>query len=289
LPIAITIDGRARTEADATVSVLDRGFLFGDSVFEVMRTYGRVPFGEDEHLQRLARSCERMGLGLPVSTSTIAGEIREGIARSGETECYVRVVVTRGRVDTIHVDPRRARDPLRVVIAAPLAPLPQSLWEDGVAIATVRVDRATDHTRAQGAKVSAYVANMLALGTAHERGAYEAMMVGHDGEITEGNSSNLFVVRGGSLATPPVATGILPGVTRAFVLGAARDLGVPAREAMIFASDLERADEAFLTSSLREIVPIVRADGVAVGGGRPGPVTQRLHARYREIVRERCH
>lgn len=287
MPIAISIDGRERTETDATVSVLDRGFLFGDSVFEVMRTYGGEPFAAREHLERLARSCERMGFALPVSLDVLDDEVRAAIARAAEPECYVRVVVTRG-TGPLNIDPGPARSPLRVVIASPLARWPDGLHERGVEVATVRVSRATDHTRAAGSKVSAYVANMLALATARERGAYEAMMVGEGGELSEGTTSNLFVVAGGTLRTPPVSLGILPGITRAFVLRAAGDLGVPVREEVLFARDVERADEAFLTSSLRELVPIVAIDGARVGQGEPGAVTSRLHARYRELVRERC-
>lgn len=283
MPIAIAIDGQPRSEHDATVSVLDRGFLFGDSVFEVMRTYGGVPFGMRAHLERLARSCAHMGFAMPCSIETIEGEVTQCIARSGETECYVRVIVTRGR-SPFHIDPRKARDPLRVVIAAALAPWPEALHERGVEVATVRVSRPTDHTRAAGSKVSAYVANILALQVAHEAGAYEAMMVGEGGEITEGTTSNVFVIEQGRLVTPPLSSGILGGITRAYTLSAASDLGVPVRERLLFAREIERAEEAFLTSSTREIVPIVAIDGARIGDGRPGPVTQRLHARYRELV-----
>lgn len=287
MAIAISIDGRPCTDADATVSVLDRGFLFGDSVFEVMRTYGGEPFAEREHLERLARSCESLGFALPVPLERLDDEVRQTIARVPAPECYVRIVVTRG-VGPLNIDPTPARSPLRVVIASPLAPWPEGLHDRGVEVATVRVNRATDHTRAAGSKVSAYVANMLALVAARERGAYEAMMVGEGGELSEGTTSNLFVVREGVLCTPPISMGILPGITRAYVLRAAAELGFPVREEVLFARDVERAEEAFLTSSLRELVPIVAIDGAVVGAGAPGEATRRLHAKYRLLVRERC-
>lgn len=287
MPIAIAIDGEPRGEHDATVSVLDRGFLFGDSVFEVMRTYDRVPFGMREHLERLARSCARMGFEMPCSIETLEHEIAECVARSGEDECYVRVVVTRGR-SPFHIDPRKARDPVRVVIAAALAPWPAGLHDHGVEVATVRVSRPTDHTRAAGSKISAYVANILALQVAYEAGAYEAMMVGEGGEISEGTTSNVFVIEQGTLVTPPLSSGILGGITRAYALAAAEDLGIPVRERLLFAREIERADEAFLTSSTREIVPIVGIDAIPIGGGVPGPITGRLHDRYRALVRTAC-
>ncbi len=283
MPLAFCIDGADRTELDATVSVLDRGFLFGDSVFEVLRTYGGKPFAMREHLERLARSCGAMGIELPVTLETLAVEVRRTIARVAAEDVYVRIVITRGR-GPLHIDPTSARSPLRVVIVSPLLPLPSGLHEDGVEVATVRVNRATDHTRAAGSKTSAYVANMLALAAGRERGAYETMMVGEGGELSEGTTSNLFVVRAGILRTPPLSMGILPGITRDFVLRAALDLDIPICEQVLYCSDVEHADEAFLTSSLREVVPIVAMDGVKIGNGRPGPFTARLHRQYRVLV-----
>jgi branched-chain amino acid aminotransferase len=166
---------------------------------------------------------------------------------------------------------------------APLLPLPEDLYE-GVEIATVRAQRPTDGTTAAGAKISAYVANMLALVEAQSRGAYEAAFLDGEGMVSEGSSSNLFRVVGEVIETPPLATGALPGITRRYVLDAARELGLSVRERMLSARDFERADEAFLTSSLREIVPIVRIDGVPVGRGARGPITERLHVAYRERV-----
>jgi branched-chain amino acid aminotransferase len=174
------------------------------------------------------------------------------------------------------------------VIAAPLAPWPDGLHTEGVKIATVRAVRATDHSRAAGAKVSAYVSNILALSVAYQAGAYEAMMVAEGGEISEGTTSNVFAILDGAIVTPPVSMGILPGITRATAIRAARDAGIEVREGILFARDLERAEEAFLTSSTREVVPIVEIDGVAIHRGAPGPITARVLARYREIVRERC-
>lgn len=288
MTLAFSIDGVDRTELDATVSVLDRGFLFGDSVFEVLRTYGREPFALEEHLQRLKRSCAALGITMPVSPATLEAEVRRTIARVESDEVYVRIVITRGQ-GPLHIGPTNASSPVRVVIVSPLAPWPIGLHERGVEVATVRVHRATDHTRAAGSKVSAYVANMLALATARERGAYEALMVGEGGELSEGTTSNLFVWSGGELRTPPLSMGILPGITRDFVIRAATDLGIPVRAQVLFSRDVSTADEGFLTSSLREVVPIVGIDGIKIGSGRPGAITASLHQRYRELVWQHCH
>jgi branched-chain amino acid aminotransferase len=274
------IDGALRSEARASVSVFDRGFLFGDSVFEVCRTYGGKPFALDAHLARLERSARGMGIPMPVDGEQIAKEVRRALTRAKNAESYVRIVLTRGR-GALHIDPRTAARATRVVIVAPLAPLPDDLYSRGVEVASVRFGRSTDRTRAEGAKVSAYVANMLALWHAREHGAHEALMIADDGHVSEGNSSNVFVVKDGVVLTPPLTLGILPGITRGIVLAIAAELGIAHREALLFGADLDRADEVFITSSLREVVPVARFDGRAIANGAPGPVTNRLLAAYR--------
>lgn len=279
------IDGSLRAEERASISVFDRGFLFGDSVFEVLRTYGGRPYELGAHLDRLARSAAGMGITMPVDGRRLAREVERGLAKAGNAESYVRIVLTRGR-GPLHIDPRTASNPSRVIIVSPLLALPGDLHAKGVELTTVRFGRATDGTRAEGAKVSAYVANMLAFWQAREQGGYEALMVADDGHVSEGNSSNVFVVRAGEVLTPPLSLGILPGITRGLVQRLSGELGVRFREAMLFAADFERADEAFLTSSLREVLPVVRIDGRTIADGMPGPVTLRLLEAYRARTRE---
>ncbi len=280
----VLIDGTRVAESEARVSVFDRGFLFGDGVFEVLRTYGGVPFALSEHLDRLERSLAGMRIRPSFSRDELEVEIREAIAALGLEDAYVRVMVSRGK-GALHLDPRRATGPTtRVVIAAPLLALPPSI-HDGVAVATVHAHRPTDGTPAQGAKIAAYVANMLALLEAQDRGAYEAALTHDDGSISEGHSSSLFVVCGRSVVTPPLATGALPGITRAIVLEEARSAGLDVRERLLFVTDFEGADEAFLTSSLREVVPVTSIDGRPIGSGRAGPTSRALLERYRARVR----
>ncbi len=279
------IDGSLRTEERASVSVFDRGFLFGDSVFEVLRTYGGRPYELGAHLERLGRSARGMGIELPIDARRLAREVERGLAKAQNEESYVRIVVTRGK-GPLHIDPRTAMQPSRVIIVSPLLALPDDLYAHGVELTSVRFGRSTDHSRAAGSKVSAYVSNMLAFWQAREQGGYEALMVADDGHVSEGNSSNVFVVTAGEILTPPLSLGILPGITRGLVRRLAADLEIPFREAMLFAHDFERAGEAFLTSSLREVVPIVRIDGRRIGDGMPGPVTLRLLEAYRARTRE---
>lgn len=279
----VLVDGRCLPPEAQVVSIFDRGFLFGDAVFEVLRTYGGRPFGQAEHLARLARSCAL--LGIEADLSPLPGEIEGAVARCrglGAGDCYVRIVVTRGD-GPLHLDPTPCRSARRVVIAAPLLPLPAAL-ESGVAMATVIAHRAADATAAAPAKVTAYVGNLLAYVEAKRRGAYEALLTTETGEILEGHSSSFFVVRAGVIETPPLPMGILPGITRAVVERAARERGVPFVERVLVPSEVYRAGEAFLTSSLREVVPVTRIDGVVIGGGTPGPITRRLREAYREAV-----
>lgn len=282
LGVVVLIDGVVTEEP--RVSVFDRGFLFGDAVFEALRTYEGKPFALDQHLDRLAQSMAL--LGIEGSFPTLADEVRVGVACSRQVhadDVYVRIIVTRG-VGPLHLDPTPARTPCRIVICAPLLPLPASL-ASGVAMASVHAHRAADATHAAAAKVTAYVGNLLAYAEAKRRGAYEALLTTESGQVLEGHSSSFFVVKAGEVLTPPLSSGILPGITRSLVVELAREEGVPVRETILFPRDVYGADEAFLTSSLREVVPVVTVDGVRVGSGEPGPITLRLRAKYRERVR----
>lgn len=284
MPLAISIDGAPTLPEHARVSIFDRGFLFGDGVFEVLRTYEGAPLGLGAHLRRLERSARALGIELPIALEALGRETAEVIARAAEPDLYVRIIVTRG-TGPLHLDPSAARSPLRVVVAAPLLPQPEGLHDRGVTMATVRAHRAADATPASAAKCSAYVGNMLAYVEAKRRGAYEALFVGEAGELLEGHSSSFFVVRGGTVRTPPLSLGILPGITRDVVRVACAEEGIPFEERLLFSHDALAADEAFLTSSLREVLPVVGLDGQAIGAGVPGPVSRRLRARYAELVR----
>jgi len=281
----VSIDGRVVDAADARVSVFDRGFLYGDSVFEVYRTYGGVPFAEAEHLRRLARSAERLMIPMPVPLEDLSAEVRATLDAAGEGEHYVRVVVTRGS-GPLTYDPSTATTPLRVIIVAPLSLPPKERYDNGIAVTLLSASRPTDDPRAAGAKASNYLANLLAVHEAKQKGAQEALMLGRDGRILEGASSNLFIVKGGRVRTPEPQPGILVGITRATVLRAAAEEGIEVEEAEVRPEDLFSADEAFITSSIREVMPVVNADGHTIGTGTPGPVTKRLHAGYLRAVRE---
>ena len=284
MPIRVYIDGAVRSAEEAKVSVLDRGFLYGDSVYETIGTmYGRL-FATRDHLDRLERSAQRIGLRVPPRPE-IENAVADTVAAAGNPETRVRVMLTRG-VGKLDLDPASSDDTRLVVIAFPLgAPTPDML-EKGVAVAIVSVTRNSPRAIDPAVKSGNYLNNVLALGEARRTsGAYEAILCAADGSVAEGASSNVFAIVGGAVWTPPPEVGILDGITRAKVLELARGAGIEVVERRIQPDELRGADEAFLTSATRGVLPVTTVDGRALGDGRPGPVTRRLMAFYDELAR----
>lgn len=277
---AVVIDGVLVAANDAVVSVFDRGFLYGDSVFETLRTYGGRLFRRDEHVERLFRSCERIVMQPRVTAAQLVDDMNRAMGALGLDECVVRLMITRG-TGPLGLDVRRAQTPLRVVMALPLSPPAPEVYAHGISAGLTHGARATDGTAAAGAKYSNYLSSVLALHHAHGQGQSEAIAVGMHGEILEGTTSNLFVVRDGVLCTPPLQSGILEGITRRVVLELARELAVSSQVRTLFPSDVYRASEAFITGTVREIVAVTRIDDVVIGDGKPGLLTQRLLQAFR--------
>jgi branched-chain amino acid aminotransferase len=295
----VNVDGGIVPPAQAWVSVFDRGFLYGDSVYEVIRTYGGAPFELDHHLARLAHSAERIGLAPPWDPPRTARELARTLdaarAAGGDPapdpgaapwnlgEWYARVVMTRGAGE-IGLDPALAVDPTAIVIVQPLQGPPARTYAEGVKAVVVGVRHAPAAVVDPSAKTGAHLNHVLAVREARAQGAHEALLLDDRGFVTEGSSSNVFAVVGGRVVTPPLAAGILEGVTRGVVLRLARAGGVPVDEVALRPADLDSADEVFITSTVREIVPVTRLGERAVGAGRPGPVTERLHRAFRKLA-----
>lgn len=281
----VLLDGVLLDPPDAKVSIFDRGFLYGDSVYEVVRTYDGRPFALGEHLQRLAWSAARLGIVLPVPLETLGAEVESCLRAAGNPDSYIRIVVTRGAGE-IGLDPGLAVDPVRLVIVRSLPPQDPRLYAEGAKVALVVPMREPAEATPDGSpKTGNYLPNVLAVGEAKRRGAYEALLVDREGRVLEGASSNVFVVRGGALATPPLTEGILEGITRKHVLAIAATLGVATGEVALRAEDLRTADEVFITSTVREIVPVTDVDGVRIGDGRPGALTRRITETFRARAR----
>jgi branched-chain amino acid aminotransferase len=296
MPTVVNLDGALVPPAQAVVSVFDRGFLYGDSVYEVIRTYGGRPFELAAHLRRLAHSAERIGLApawgperaLPEIERTLAASRRGDPEEASDPDAaswnagerYLRLIMTRGAGE-LGLDPALAVDPRAIVIVQPLRGPPARAYEDGVKACVVGIRHASPSTVDPSAKTGAHLNHVLAVHEARAQGAHEALLLDDRGLVTEGASSNVFAVRGGRVATPPLAAGILEGVTRGVVLAVAREAGVPVDEVPLRPEALASADELFITSTVREILPVSRLGEGNVGNGRAGPVTRRLHALFR--------
>lgn len=281
--IVVFIDGKPCVGNEARVSVFDRGFLYGDSVFETIRTYGGVPFALREHLDRLVRSADLVFIPLPCSREQLESEIATAVASARNPESYIRVMLTRGQGE-LGLDPALAQVPLRVIIVGPLHPPSATLYESGAAAVTFRTLRPSDATVAEGAKIGNYLVAVLAMREAKKVNAHEALIVDREGRVVEGASSNVFVVKDGALVTPPLEAGILAGVTRGRALQAADRLGLTVKYELPSVEEVRSASELMVSSSIRELLPIVTLDGLAIGDGKVGPVTRALREEFRLLV-----
>jgi branched-chain amino acid aminotransferase len=281
----VWIDGAVVDAEVARVPVFDRGFLYGDSVYEVTRVFGGRPFALGEHLSRLERSADGIGMAIPPRTD-IERAVADTCAAVGQTDLYLRIIVTRGAGE-ITLDPAMADRPRLIVIARPVKPPPPEAYRDGVEVALVRHSRSAPGAASVDPSVKSgnYLVSVLAVAEARRRGAFEAILCDPVGRITEGSSSNFFVVRGGRIATPPLSAGLLEGITRRHVIRLARSNAIAVDETPLWPVDLYTADEAFLTSSVRGVVPIARVDERPIGSGRPGAITVRVMSLYDTLTR----
>ncbi|MGH7251029.1 MAG: D-amino-acid transaminase, partial [Nitrospiraceae bacterium] len=265
------LNGRFMPLEETQVPVEDRGFQFGDGVYEVIRTYHGRPFQLDAHLARLERSAKGIELPVPFQTREWQGYVGEGIRRGGYAESKVYIQLTRGVAPRDHLFPAAAR-PTAVMTIREMQPLNPALRSAGVAAITVEDLR---WGRCDIKSVN-LLPNVMARQRAKEGGAFEAIFV-RGGEVTEGTVSNVVLVRDGVLITEPAGARILSGVTRAIVLALARKEGVSVQERAVGLDELRGADEVFLTGTTVEILPVVRLDGAPVGTGKPGALTARLY------------
>lgn len=278
-----SIDGVITPLQQAQVSVLDRSFLYGDAVFEALRTYGGRPDGLDAHLARLEHSCGLLHIEPGIARAELAREVEQAIDALPADERYVRIMITRGDLpEGLAPMSEGARlKSRRVIIVRALSTARPALYEQGIRALTCS---APPSPLWAGAKPAAYLNNLLAIGAAQRQGWDDALLLGAHGELLEGATSSAFLVKDEQLYTPPLSLGILPGITRDRVLSCAATSGIPARERLLHVHDVYRADELFLTSSVRLIVAVVEVDGVRIGTGAPGPITRRVDAAYRAEV-----
>jgi len=279
----VNINGVISPIADGRISVLDHGFLFGDNIYETLRTYRGKPFLFFRHFARLERSAQAIFLTLPWDRVRTHAEVLKTIAtaqQSGQREHRIRITITRG-IGDIGPDPGTCDSANAVIFATPFTEIPASVYDNGVDVVVSSFYR----SRQLGdAKTGNLLRAVLAIREAKAANAFEAITLTADGKISDGITSNLWLVQGNRLLTPSIASGILEGITRAVVLDLARRAGLDVVEDVLDLSEVDTSSELFLTSSTREIVPIVRVAGKPVGTGRPGPVFTRLLEAYRREV-----
>jgi len=285
----VNVNGRVYDQEHAAISVFDHGFLYGEGVYETIRTFGGRPFLFDRHMQRLRNSAGMLLLPVPLTDADMQARCRETMtaARLGDgshNEAYIRILLTRG-VGELSYDPAGCPTPSVVIIVKPQVDPPASVYEQGVKVALVDIVRNHPGSVNPLIKSNNLLNNALAMQEAFRRGAYEGVMRNYRGELAECTQSNLFIVKNGVALTPPIDAGLLPGITRAFLFEVGEEVKIPVREAVLRDADLFGADEVFFTSTTRGVVPATRIDDHVVGAGAPGPITRALGAAYTNRAR----
>lgn len=273
--MTIYLNDKLVPEAEATVSVFDHGLLYGDGVFEGIRTYNNRVFLLRDHIARLYRSAQAIGLTIPMAQEEMR---RAVLATCKANDCrngYIRLVITRG-VGNLGLNPYSCKTPQVIIIASTIQLYPKEFYEQGLRIITVPTQRNHPEALSPNVKSLNYLNNIMAKIEAVNSGVQEAVMLNHLGYVAEATGDNIFVVRGRALLTPPSWCGCLIGITRNAVMKIAADNGFEVRESVLTRYDLYTADEVFLTGTAAELVPVVEIDKRAIGSGVPGPATRQL-------------
>lgn len=280
----IYIDGQFYDRDSAKISVFDHGLLYGDGVFEGIRVYNRRIFRHRAHLERLYDSARALALTIPLSIDQMGAAVEETVRRNEREDAYIRLIVTRGAGE-LGIDPHSCPTPSVIVIVSDVRVYPRELYAGGIKVMTSATRQVSHEAIDPRIKSLNYLKNILAKIDAQQAGAHEAIMLNAEGFIAECTADNLFVIRGGRLLTPSPQDGALGGITRGAVLELAGEARVPAAEARLTRYDLYTADEAFVTGTGAELMPVATADGRPIADGRPGPITRRLTDAFHALVR----
>ncbi len=282
MSFVININGTITPHDEARISVLDRGFLYGDSVYEVVRTYGGKPFALEAHLQRLDHSARSLAISLPERDELIEA-LYATLADAGNEDSYCRIIVTRGS-GPLTLDPTTAENPVLVILVKPYEPFADWMYEKGVRLAIPKVRRTSREALDPGIKSGNYLNSVIAFKEARELGFDDALLLDKQGRITESTSSNIFTWLGGKLVTAPLETGLLAGVTRGLVIKIARDNRIDCVEQQLTPEELFSADEVMMTSTIREVMPVIQVGDRNIGDGKPGPVAKRLKELFHDYA-----
>jgi branched-chain amino acid aminotransferase len=284
MSLKIWIDGKLVDKSEAKLSVYDHGLLYGDGVFEGIRVYNSKIFECDAHLDRLWNSAKAIRLEIPVARDEITRAMYETVKANNFTDCYIRLVVTRG-VGDLGLDPKKCSKPSVFIISDLIAVYPKEMYENGMAVITASVIR--NHPNALSARVKSlnYLNNILAKIEANDAGVPEAIMLNHEGNVSECTADNLFIVREGVVLTPTTHDGILEGVTRKVIIELCKKLAIPLVEKTLQRHDLYIADEMFLSGTGAEVIAVTKIDSRVIGTGSAGALTRRIMEAFHKHVR----
>jgi branched-chain amino acid aminotransferase len=284
MSLKVYIGGKFVDKEDAKISVYDHGLLYGDGVFEGIRSYAGQVFRMKEHVDRLYESARAIHLVIPMTREEMAKAIEETLAVNNFTDAYIRLVVTRG-AGSLGLDPRRTTDPQVIIITDSISLYPEEYYENGLAIITAGTIR--NHPAALSPRIKSlnYLNNILAKIEGTNAGCLEALMLNHSGYVAECTGDNIFIVKHGVIHTPSIDAGILDGITRQAVIDLATSLGIAVIERTMERHDILTADECFLTGTAAEVIPVTKLDGRPIGDGEVGPISRKLRASYGKLVR----
>ncbi|MBI4598403.1 MAG: branched-chain-amino-acid transaminase [Candidatus Omnitrophica bacterium] len=280
----VYLNGKFVEQSQAVVSVFDHGLLYGDGVFEGIRSYNGRVFKLAEHIARLFESAHTIMLRIPMGQAELSNIVKESLRINKLKDAYIRLVVTRGEGD-LGLDPRKCAKPTVFAIADKIQLYPKQLYERGLELITVATQRNVPEALNPQIKSLNYLNNILAKIEAINAGYEEAIMLSHSGYVTECTGENLFIIKGNALVTPPPYIGVLRGITRQTVMELAAKQRLHVSEELLTRHDLFNADEVFLTGTAAEIVPVVKIDGRVIGLGKPGSITKKLQAAFRQLTK----
>jgi len=279
----IYLDGKFVKEEEAKISVFDHGLLYGDGVFEGLRSYNGKIFKLDEHLIRLYNSAKAILLEIPLKFEELKRVVIETVRKNNLRDSYVRIVVTRG-VGDLGLDPRKCPKPTIFVIASSIQLYPESLYEKGIDVITVPTRRNLHESLNPAIKSLNYLNNILAKIEATNAGATEGLILNQFGYVSECTGENIFIVKGNMLKTPPISAGALEGITRKVVMDIGKNIGLEVKEENLTRYDIYTSDECFLTGTAAEIVPVVSVDRRIIGNGKPGKITMKIRKEFQIII-----
>jgi len=279
----IYIDGKFYSEANAKVSVFDHGLLYGDGIFEGIRFYDARVFRLEQHFERLWNSARSICLDIPMTRQEMTEALLETIRQNHLRDGYIRLVVTRG-VGNLGLNPEQCKNPSVIIIVATIVLYHEDFYRKGLSIVTVATRRSNPASLNPAVKSLNYLNNVMARIEANLASADEALMLNDAGNVAECTADNVFIITHGQIFTPPITAGALQGITRSVVFDIAGEFEIKVIEADFTRHDIFVADECFLTGTAAEIVPVVKADGRIIGNGKPGPITTRIIARFREMT-----